>query len=378
MLRFAVETDDLLRSRFAISPLFELDNLLRKLSGRSPYRLPAAWSARLAPAYHRLRATTELDVVLALYSRTLGPGFAAPPPHGLAQSVEDDLATVRATALPDARREIARCLNLRPVSDKQILAILRSDDVVERTARALEAAWHELLAADWPQLRALCERDVVHRAGQLTRSGWAAALDGLHPRVRWRDGAIEILRSAEHRTVPLGGAGLLLVPSVFLWPQVAAHIDQPWPATLIYPARGIAALWQTPAPATPGALGDLVGRTRAGLLTALDQPASTTQLARSLGLATGAVGDHLAILHRAGLLARARSGRSVLYRRTPLGDALVAASPDPPDLSSTQRDALDDGGGGQRAASGHGAGIRQFDLIGGRDPVGCAGRDRAI
>jgi DNA-binding transcriptional ArsR family regulator len=62
------------------------------------------------------------------------------------------------------------------------------------------------------------------------------------------------------------------------------------------------------------------------LLTALDQPASTTQLARSLGLAPGAVGDHLAILHGAGLLTKVRSGRSVLYRRTPLGDALVAAS----------------------------------------------------
>ena len=326
MLRFEVGADDLLRSRFAISPLFELDNLLRRLSGLSPYRLPAAWSARLAPVYHRLRATTDLDAVLALHSRTRGPGFAAPPPQNLAQSIGDDLATVRATALPAARREIVRCLNLRPARDERILAILRSDDVVERTARALEAAWHELLAADWPQLRALCERDVVHRAGQLSRSGWAAALDGLHPRVRWRNGAIEILRTAEHRTVPLGGAGLLLVPSVFLWPQVAAHIDRPWSATLIYPARGIAALWQAPAPAAPGALGDLVGRTRAGLLTALDQPASTTQLARSLGLATGAVGDHLMILHRAGLLTKARSGRSVLYRRTPLGDALTAAS----------------------------------------------------
>ena len=102
-------------------------------------------------------------------------------------------------------------------------------------------------------------------------------------------------------------------------------MDEPWPATLIYPARGIAALWETPATAAPGALGDLVGRTRAGLLTALDQPASTTQLARSLGLATGAAGDHLAVLRGAGLVTRARSGRSVLYRRTPLGDALVAA-----------------------------------------------------
>jgi DNA-binding transcriptional ArsR family regulator len=88
----------------------------------------------------------------------------------------------------------------------------------------------------------------------------------------------------------------------------------------------IAALWETPATATRSALADLVGRTRASLLTALDQPASTTHLAHSLGLATGAVGDHLAILHNAGLLTKARSGRSVLYRRTPLGDALAAAT----------------------------------------------------
>jgi len=329
VLRFEAGADDLLRSRFAISPLFELDNLLRKLSGLSPHRLPGAWSARLAPVYQRLRATTDLGVVLALYSRTRGPAFAAPPPRSLAQSIEDDLATVRVTALPEARREIAVCLTLRPVKDERILEILRSDDVVERTAHALEAAWHELLAADWPQLRALCERDVVHRAGQLSSSGWAAALDGLHPRVRWRDGGIEILRTAVHKTVPLGGAGLLLVPSAFLWPEVAAHVDQPWPATLIYPARGVAALWETPAPAAPGALAGLVGRARAGLLTALDQPASTTQLARSLGLATGAVGDHLTAMYRAGLLTKARSGRSVLYRRTPLGDALITASPGP-------------------------------------------------
>jgi DNA-binding transcriptional ArsR family regulator len=329
VLRFAVNADDLLRSRFAISPLFELDNLLRRLSGLSPYRLPAAWSARLAPAYRRLRATTDLDVVLALHSRTRGPGFAAPPPRSLAQSIDDDLATVRGTALPDARHEIALCLSLRPATDERILALLRGEDIVERTARALDTAWHELLAADWPQLRAICERDVVHRSGQLSRSGWAAALDGLHPRVRWREGAIEMLRTAEHRTVPLGGQGLLLVPSVFLWPQVAAHIDQPWPATLIYPARGIAALWETPATAVRSALGALLGGTRAGLLNALDQPASTTQLARSLRLAPGAVGDHLAILHGAGLLTKARSGRSVLYRRTPLGDALVAASSGP-------------------------------------------------
>jgi len=66
---------------------------------------------------------------------------------------------------------------------------------------------------------------------------------------------------------------------------------------------------------------------RGGLLTALDQPPSTTQLARSLGLATGAVGDHLTILHRAGLLTKAGPGARSSTGAPRFGDALITASP---------------------------------------------------
>ena len=70
----------------------------------------------------------------------------------------------------------------------------------------------------------------------------------------------------------------------------------------------------------------LLGRTRAELLLRLDTPASTTQLVRTTGYALGAVGDHLRVLREAGLVARARAGPSVVYRRTPIGDAVVAGS----------------------------------------------------
>ncbi|MFD0327965.1 winged helix-turn-helix domain-containing protein [Streptacidiphilus monticola] len=83
---------------------------------------------------------------------------------------------------------------------------------------------------------------------------------------------------------------------------------------------------ESAAPVSPDALSALLGRSRARVLAALDSPASTTQLARSLGFAPGAVADHLAVLRAAGLLTRARAGRSVLYRRTPMGEALMGAA----------------------------------------------------
>ncbi|XVQ07759.1 winged helix-turn-helix domain-containing protein [Spirillospora sp. CA-255316] len=327
MIRFEVDTEDLLHSRFALSPLFELNCLLRALDGL-PGRLPAAWSARLRPDFADLRARTPLDAVLALHSPRQGATFTSPPPRlGLAQTIEDDLRQVRATPLDLARREIARSLAHRPAPTAPAAAALARDDVVTVIADTLHTAWNRLLAPRWPQLRALCERDVLHRAGRLGHGGWEAALDDLHTGVRWRDRGIELHVLAEE-TITLGGRGLLLIPSALLGPRVAAHTEAPWPHALLYPARGTAVLWQTPARTPPGALAGLLGRTRARVLLALDEPAGTTQLARSLGIAVGAAGDHLAVLRRAGLADRARSGRTVLYRRTPLGDALARTHTD--------------------------------------------------
>ncbi len=325
MARFEVGPEDLAASRFAISPMAELEFLLRRLdrplsrsaTGRS-FR-----TSRWAQRYDLIRHDLDARVLRALRPQSSwGVDMTAPPPTGMARTPEDDLAAVRATPLPVARSQIRRALALGGPVDDDVRSVLESRDVTSRLAAALERHWQVLIAPDWPLLLAIVERDVLHRADRLVRGGWSAALEDLHARVRWRDGAVVVTDQAD-TSIQLDGRGLMFVPSVFLHPGTATYTEPPWHPTIVYPARGSAALWEPEVTASPG-LARLLGRARAELLLRLDTPASTTQLVSLTGQTLGAVGDHLRVLREAGLVSRARSGRSVVYRRTPVGDALAA------------------------------------------------------
>ncbi|MEU6251565.1 winged helix-turn-helix domain-containing protein [Streptomyces sp. NPDC047043] len=58
------------------------------------------------------------------------------------------------------------------------------------------------------------------------------------------------------------------------------------------------------------------------MLTALAEPAGTTEPAHRLDVSPGTVSQHLGALHCAGLVSRARDGHAVLYLCSPLGDRL--------------------------------------------------------
>ncbi|WIY00553.1 metalloregulator ArsR/SmtB family transcription factor [Amycolatopsis mongoliensis] len=93
--------------------------------------------------------------------------------------------------------------------------------------------------------------------------------------------------------------------------------------TVRYPARGRGALWTAGTrPPSEGTV-RLLGRPRAALLEALRSPATTTELARALGVTPSAVPQHLAVLRENGLVDRERSGRQVLYLVTALGTSLL-------------------------------------------------------
>ncbi len=337
-LRIEVAQQDVVTSRFAISPLWELTQALRTLAG-PPSRGDAAirpWLARVRDRYQRLSRDADLAVLHALQPPNWGADFLSPVPASVSTTIEDLLAQVRATPIDEVQREVDEALRRQPDISTRVRRILTGGQAAAYCADILAAAWQALLESEWPTLRAILERDVIHRAGQLTSKGWAAALDGLHPRLAWQPGRIELKLThwPGQPDASLAGRGLLFVPSVFIWPGLAVSLEPPWPPALIYPARGVAALWETAAPGCrptardvpSGTLGPLLGTSRAAILRALDEPASTTQLAAILGQSLGGLGGHLAVLRRAGLLTRARSGRSVLYRRTAVGDALVAAA----------------------------------------------------
>ena len=333
MLRINVRNEDLTMTRFALSPLWELIQALRLLPGGSrqpdePVLRP--WLLRARDRYRALAGGTDLGVIRALTPPGWGADFLAPVPASVHTTIGDLLDQVRSTPADQVQREVAAALARQPRVDPRIERILTSDRAAGYVADVLAAAWRALLEPEWRTLRAILERDVVYRAGQLASKGWAAALTDLHADLSWRQGQIELNRwplgDGDDDHADLDGRGLLFIPSVFIWPRLALSLDPPWPPALIYPARGVSALWEQPGRTGPGtALHRLLGSSRAAILLALEDPASTTQLAATLGQSLGGIGDHLAVLREAGLLTRARSGRSVLYRRTPVGDALAAA-----------------------------------------------------
>ncbi|MER7417280.1 winged helix-turn-helix domain-containing protein [Micromonospora peucetia] len=327
-MRIEVTPADVAASRYAISPLGEAVSALRLCAGQNAAAVLTPWVIRARPAYQRLRRESPaVGALLALLRRGgYNADFIQPPPDVAGREFADELAVVRATPLAQARSELARNLaGPRSTPPAYARSIYRSPDVVDLLADAIEAAWVTLVEPDWPRLRAILERDLLHRAGRLVAYGWGAAVADLDPRLRWAPGgavgAIEVSH-ADQRVCRLDGRGMLFVPTVF--GTMITYVEPPWPFAVVYRASGVAELLGPPDPTRPeDALDRLVGRARAAVLRALAVPATTSQLVAQLGLSLGGVGDHLAVLRDAGLIAGTRTGRTVLYRRTPLGEALT-------------------------------------------------------
>jgi DNA-binding transcriptional ArsR family regulator len=323
VIRFRFGPQDLLSLRFAVSPVFEVVCALGLLREADPGSLHRPWQVA---ARERLRGV-EYGMLAALINPDgYTPDFFSPPPASAASTLEADLAQVARTPVEQIERELSWRFEGQTIPAEVKPLIDSPATGVELLCNEIRALWKAALAPDWPWLVHLEKADILYRSRRLAESGAAAVFDDLHPDLVWKDS--ELLWDRPHeQVVELGGRGLLLVPVVLSWPRLSGLLDERWqqPA-VIYPPRGVARLYSQRSTTQAGSLGRLIGQRRAVILAALGEPQTTSHLAALTGWSLGSVSDHLSVLRKSGVVSRQRDGRSVIYRRTALGDALIAGT----------------------------------------------------
>jgi DNA-binding transcriptional ArsR family regulator len=265
---------------------------------RRPLRIPRLWP-------------------LAVTGLPFFPEFLVPAPASRWPSLADGLVQLRATPTAAVRASLHRVF---------------ADGPWPASARELAECHQRLVLPHWDRIRSVLDADIAYRTGVLADGGARALFGDMSTDLRWTGDTLVLSETGgdeETVTVPLAPDGLVIMPSVFNWPDVSVRRSTSTQTTLVYPARGVATVWQAFSPAADGsAPAELLGAVRARLLDVLRSPATTTTLARQFGVTPSAVSQHLGALHRGGLVERQRSGRSILYATNELGLALLgAASP---------------------------------------------------
>ena len=339
LLEVELDVADLAATRFAVSPLSETIRAVLLIGRGELPAVNAPWVrwARRELAHRPLRLPRLWP--LLVNGLTVHPEFLVPAPPTRTPAFADELARLRATPVPAIEASLARVWEDCPWPDSARELAARPRESLAGIAAELRECHDRLVAPYWDRIRPVLLADIAYRAGLLAGGGARSLFSDLHPELRWSGGTLTLADTdpgpAVFRVL-LGPDGVVLMPSVFNWPQVSLSLATSTQTIMLYPARGAATVWAGgpfPGGARDGAGGQheeaaeaLIGAPRVRLLTALRSPATTTALAGRLGVTPSAVSQHLAVLHRGGLVDKRRSGRAVLYQTTPLGLALLGGS----------------------------------------------------
>src|SRR6266542_3672252 len=301
-VRIDLSAEDLAATHFSISPLFETIEALRTLRepGRHALHLPwVRWADRELAATP-LQLPRVWPLLIEPYRQ---PEFLMPAPRSRLPDLQQELDQLLATTPNQARATLARTFPHSPPPAAQALAAHPRREL-RLIAAEIQTAFTRLIDPHWERIRTLLDADIVHRARTLADAG-AAGIEG-DPEVA----AVE-------------PGGLVLEPSVFIWPDLYIKRWTVTRTTVRYPARGVGVLWDPVPTATPGAVARLLGERRAQLLVLLRAPHTTAELARRLQVTPSAVSQHLSALRHAGLISSEHLGRQHLHMTSQLGQQLL-------------------------------------------------------
>lgn len=317
-----VSPDVLASARFVVSAKAEIVTALIALHSPRDATARAFHAVNKAAFEVMLDQSPERRVLLDCSFRPRRgqrPGWIADylssPPACPTATIEDELARIGETPTTQLRAD------LKETTQHPLPVRLAATDLSGCATDLMWWVWTHTLEADWPRREQILRADIVARTSRLAAHGWAAVLHDLGRDRDWiGDGRLRVSRLDLPTQVLPSDADLYFIPVMSTatwvgWTESSSY-------ALYYPVAGRLAEADA---SHGGGLPLLIGANRATLLRMLDQPTSTTHLAAESDLPIGSVGNHLRVLLQAGAVIRRRSGRIVLYWRTPLGDALIAA-----------------------------------------------------
>ncbi|MFI6232888.1 DUF5937 family protein [Micromonospora sp. NPDC050784] len=237
MVAISLSAGAVARIRFAVSCLWEVVASARVLRDPGDHAVHLPWVRRVRPALLDAGLVGS-DGSLLWQLVPAPPGYLAdfltPPHSGLIPDLTAELAVLRATPAATVRAH----LDLYPGERTPTLAALYADPPagLRRLTEEIEAYWRIALAPHWPRLRLLLDADVTARARTLAEDGAAVLLNDLHRQVRWEDDTLLVAQRRCLAPDVADGPGLVLVPSVFVWPSVLSVSAGDAPQ-LAYPAR---------------------------------------------------------------------------------------------------------------------------------------------
>jgi DNA-binding transcriptional ArsR family regulator len=329
-LVISLDVAELAATRFAASPLCETIRAVQLLGAPQPLSVNRPWLdwARDQLDQRPLRVPRLWPLVVnGLPSY---PEFLMPAPATQWPLFADELHRLAAAAAEPVRASLCRVFGEGPWPDSARELYERPRKSLREITAELAECHERLIAPHWERIRAVLDADIAYRTGVLASGGARHLFADMHTGLSWAAGSLTISDADKDDSVfhvQKGPDGVVLIPCVFAWPEVSVSKATSTQTILMYPARGAANVWSR--------LGDdgvsgtpaehLLGVSRARLLSALRSPATTTTLARQLGVTPSAVSQHLAFLHRGQLVHRQRRGRAVLYQTSDLGLGLLGS-----------------------------------------------------
>lgn len=323
MIRLQLSVADIGRTRFVYSPLVEVAESLYLLASGTVPRMCRKWYGAVQPELRQV----DLDLLTAVVpARQLMADFFFSAPAGPRGSFDRQLEWLESLPSDVLQHELEQVWTGERMPAAAVGLVKAGPDGMRRLSDALRQYWSVAIEPYWRAMRTVLEEDIAYRAAELTKSGLEGMFAQLHPKVTVSGDEISIGLACDLSLVA-GSEGIILMPSIFIWPNIALGTEPGMPTRLTYAARGVGTAWEAQEleESDEDALGALLGRSRAAILNCLSAAYSTTELAVKLGQSKPAVSQHLAILRQCGLVTSWRSGRSVMYRRTPLATSIVEA-----------------------------------------------------